>query len=185
MKTLNFETAFKYPFNRGTGMLNIFWLLVPILGWFALLGFSIKIMKEFTQGKFKQLPIFEFGNDLKLGFMMFLKGLVFFLPYGILVGILKYFTPVGDLLGLFIEIFIIPILIINFVNKQTIESLFEFELVSVVFNNIGDYLIAIIKSIGLFFVYLLMVIILVGFPAMAFTNNMFLADFYRRHIIKK
>ncbi len=185
MKTLNFETAFKYPFNRGKGMLNILWLLLPIFGWFALIGYNVKIMKEFTEGKFKQLPLFEFKNDLKLGFFMFLKALVLFIPYGILIGIIESFTPIGQILGIFIELFIIPMLVINFISKQTIESLFEFEIISKVFENLGDYIIAILKSIGLFLIYVLMLIILVGAPAMIFTHNMFLADFYKRKILKK
>ena len=184
MKTLNFKTAFKYPFNRGKGMLNILWLLVPILGWFALIGYSIKIMQEFISGKFKQLPEFNFSDNLSLGFIMFIKSLALFIPYGIVMTIIEQFSAVGDILGFLIELFAIPILLVNFVHKETISSLYEFQIISTVFDNIKEYLIAVIKSIGLFLVYLVMIIILVGIPAMAFTNNIFIADFYRLHILK-
>ena len=70
MTKLDFKTAFKYPFNRAKGMLNILWMFLPIIGWFALGAYSIIIVKEFSKGEFKQLPIFNFGSDLKLGFMM-------------------------------------------------------------------------------------------------------------------
>ena len=56
MKKLDFGTAFKYPFNRAKRMWYILWLLVPIIGWFALGGYSIRLVKEFTKGKYKHLP---------------------------------------------------------------------------------------------------------------------------------
>ena len=73
MKPLDFKTAFKYPFNRAKGMWNILWVLLPIFGWFALGGYGIRIVKEFSHGKFKKLPVMSFGSDMKLGFFMFLK----------------------------------------------------------------------------------------------------------------
>ena len=80
------------------------------------------------------------------------------------------------------QIFVLPMLTINFFNKETVASLFEFKILKAVFNNFGDYLITILKSIVLGLIFFAMWIVLVGFPAGTFTKNIFLADFYRRRI---
>ena len=181
MKSLDFNTAFKYPFNRAKAMWNILWLFLPIIGWFALGGYGIRIVKEFSQGKFKKLPVLKFKSDLKLGFMMFLKALPFIFVY---IGLMLILTLINDWLRLSIDtllkILVVPMLTINFFNKETVASLFEFKILKAVFNNFGDYLMTILKSIGLALIFFAMWIILVGIPAGSFTKNIFLADFYRR-----
>ncbi len=183
MKELNFKTAFKYPFNRSKGMLNILWIFLPIIGWFALGGYSIRIIQEFIKGKFKELPKFKFTNDLKLGFMMFLKSIPFILVYiifNILISMINIWF--GLSIRVLISIFLLPILFVNFFNKETIRSLFEFKIIKYVFNNLEDYITVLLKSILLGLIFLIMIIVLIGFPAGAFTKNIFLADFYRRRI---
>ncbi|MAG78009.1 hypothetical protein CL616_01450 [archaeon] len=183
MTSLDFKIAFKYPFNRAKGMWNILWILIPIIGWFALGGYTIRIVKEFVKGKFKQLPTFSFKSDLKLGFFMFLKAIPFILVYAVIIIPLRLLFPWLDLIvELFLGLFITPILFINFFVKETIESLFEFKIIKYVFKNIGDYFIAILKSLVLSLIFFLMWIILVGIPAGSFTKNIFLADFYRRNV---
>ncbi|MDA3836554.1 MAG: DUF4013 domain-containing protein [Nanoarchaeota archaeon] len=177
---LTFKEAFHYPFNRAKGLWNILWILLPIFGWAALIGYSIRLTTEWTQGKFKQLPLFEFKNDMKLGFKMFIRSLPFIIVYLIAAAILNSLGDAGNFVNFLIEFFIIPILFINFAVKRTVDSLFEFSIVSKVFNNLGDYIVAVLKTILLALVFILMSIILVGIPANMFSQNMFLADFYRR-----
>ncbi|MBU0687737.1 MAG: DUF4013 domain-containing protein [Candidatus Margulisbacteria bacterium] len=182
MKTLQFKTAFKYPFNRAIGMLNILWILIPIIGWFALGGYGIRIIQEFSKGKYEKLPVLKFGDDLQLGFFMFFKAIPFMFCAIIVIAILNAIGPLGKLIEILLEIFVFPILGINFANKMTVGSFFEFGILKYVFNNLWDYIVAILKAILLWLVYLPMWIILVGFPAQIFSNNMFLADFYRRRV---
>ena len=180
---LDFGIAFKYPFNRARAMWNILWILLPIFGWFALWGYGIRIVQEFSKGKFKKLPVFKFGNDMKLGFFMFLKAIPFMLVYIAIIGILKAINPgLSGLIDFLLIIFAIPMLSINFMNKQTVSSFFEFKIIKSVFNNLGDYIITLLKSFLLAIVFILMMVILVGIPAMVFTQNIFLADFYRRNV---
>ena len=114
---------------------------------------------------------------------MFLKALPFLIIYSILVNLINLIGPLtGGIIEGLLELFVIPILTINFLNKETVSSYFEFKKVKYVFNNLGDYLIAILKSIGLAIIFILMIIILVGIPASIFTENIFLADFYRRRV---
>jgi len=186
MAKLDFKTAFKYPFNRAKGMWNILWILLPIIGWFALGGYIIRIVKEFSKGKFKKLPTFKFESDFKLGFFMFIKSLPFVI-ISIIIIVIAYIinTRVGALTEFFLKLFVFPMLTINFFNKETVGSYFEFEILKSVFNNLGDYVVAVLKSILLCVVFLLMSIILVGIPAGIFTEGMFLADFYRRKVKKR
>lgn len=179
---LVFNEAFRYPFNRPKGMLNVLWLFFPIFGWFALGGYGIRIIQEFVKGEFKQLPEMKFGSDMKLGFFMFLKAIPFMLAYVIVSSILEWIPYVGVFVIIFLEILIVPMLSINFMKKETVESFFEFDILRAVFDNLGDYLIAFLKSIGLAIVYFVMIIVLVGIPGIAFTQNIFLADFYRRNV---
>jgi hypothetical protein len=180
---LSFEDAFNYPFNRMKGCLNIFWLLFPIFGWFALGGYSVRIVKEFSAGKFTKLPMMNFGSDMKLGFFMLLKAIPFIVAYVLIIlALYEVNTVVGFIFEVFIGIFMLPILFIHFMNKQTVGSLFEFGVTGIVFDNLGDYLYVMLKSIVLGVIYLLMIIILVGLPALFFTKSIFLADFYRRRV---
>jgi len=182
LKALDFKTAFHYPFNRAKGMWNILWLFLPIFGWLALGGYGVRIIQEFTKGKFKQLPVFRFKGDLKLGFFMFLKSLPFVITYLVVLAILSALNL--DWIGTLLKIFVIPILTINFINKMTIGSFFEFNILKYVFNYFGDYIMVILKSILLAIVFVFMIIILVGIPSLSFTENMFFADFYRRRVKK-
>jgi hypothetical protein len=182
IEALTFETAFKYPFKRPVGLLNILWILVPIIGWFALIGYNIRIIKNFVKGNFKELPLFNFSQDLNLGFFMFLK----LIPFIVIITVINWafgkIPFVGFLGTLFISLFIVPVLIINFFVKETIESYFDFNKVKFVFDNLEDYVITVLKSIGLGIIFLLMFVILVGIPASTFTKNIFFADFYRRYV---
>jgi hypothetical protein len=183
MERLNFETAFKYPFNRATGMWNILWVLLPIFGWFALGGYGVRIIQEFVKGEFKQLPMMDFGNDLKLGFFMFLRAFPFFVVYAIVGSILeKTGSATQGLVNFFLGFFIIPMLAVNFIKKETMAAFFEFGVLKAVFDNFSDYVVAMLKSILLTLIFIVMWIVLVGIPAGAFTENIFIADFYRRRV---
>jgi hypothetical protein len=180
---LDFSTAFHYPFNRWKGLLNILWIFLPIFGWFALFGYGVRIIQEFTAGKFKKLPTMSFGDDMKLGFFMFLKAIPFILLITIVLGALYVVSPaLESVIEIILSILVFPMLGIHFANKQTVGALFEFRIVNEVFSNLGDYLFAFLKEIGLAIVFLIMSIILIGIPASMFTQNIFFADFYRRRI---
>jgi len=146
MAELKFKTAFKYPFNRAKGMLNILWIFLPIIGWFALGGYTIRIVQEYSKGKFKKLPVMKFNSDLKLGFFMFIKALPFVIAYAVLLGVLTKMAPwIRGLTQFFLGAFIVPMLSINFMNKQTVGSYFEFKILNAVFENLGDYVMALLK----------------------------------------
>ena len=182
MESIDFKSAFKYPFNRAAGLLNILWMFIPIIGWFALYGYGITIVKHFIKGDFKELPKMDFGENLGLGFFMFFKSIPFMIVLFIMYIFLIFIPFIGPLASWFISLFIVPVLTINFFKKETVASYFEFEKIKYVFEDFEDYIIALLKSIALGIIFFLMIIILVGIPAATFTQNIFFADFYRRYI---
>ena len=142
------------------------------LWWFALCGYGIRIIKEFSKGKFKKLPVMKFGEDFSFGVIMFVKAIPFILVYMILVGLITTIAPGAlALTQFFLALFVIPILSVNFMNKETVGSFFEFKVLKPVFDNLGDYLMAVLKTLDLAIIFLLMVLILVGIPAGQFTKN--------------
>jgi len=42
-RVLSFGDAFSYSFNRWKGLLNALWIFLPIFGWFALGGYSVRM----------------------------------------------------------------------------------------------------------------------------------------------
>ena len=183
MESLEFGKAFKYPFNRLKGMLNALWILLPIFGWFALLGYTVRIVNEFLEGKFEQLPTMQFGSDMKLGFVMFLKAIPFAIVYMVVIGVVGIVSQdLLQIVNFLFSCFIIPLLGVNFIKKQTVEAYFEFGVLKAMKENLGDYIVMILKTYALAIIFGLLTIVLIGFPALMFTGSIFVADFYRRYV---
>lgn len=183
MESLEFGKAFKYPFNRLKGMLNALWILLPIFGWFALLGYTVRIVNEFLEGKFEQLPTMQFGSDMKLGFVMFLKAIPFAIVYMVVIGVVGIVSQdLLQIVNFLFSCFIIPLLGVNFMKKQTVEAYFEFGVLKAMKENLGDYIVMILKTYALAIIFGLLTIVLIGFPALMFTSSIFVADFYRRYV---
>jgi hypothetical protein len=181
MTPVTFGDAFNYPFRRFSGLFNILWVFVPILGWLLLYGYTLKITKEFLAGKYDELPNLDFNADLALGWRLFVRIIPFSFVYGVVAGALMAIAEEARLLLLPFELLVLPMLFINFIKKETVASSFEFSVVRPVLANFGEYVMAMLKSIGLGLVFMVLSLVLVGIPAGAFTRNIFLADFYRRH----
>ena len=114
---------------------------------------------------------------------MFLKALPFVVAYMIIGATLKEIDPWAEgLFNFFMALFVIPMLSINFMNKETVGSYFEFKILKSVFDNLGDYIVAALRDILLGIIFLIMWIVLIGIPAGSFTKNIFIADFYRRKV---
>jgi hypothetical protein len=183
---LDFTKAFMYPFRRWRGMLNVLWVLVPIYGWFLLIGYRVRIVAEFAQGKYERLPRIAHSEDFVLGWKMFWKAVpavLVLIAGALLVGIFeRRANEVLVAVYVVLVLLVVPMLAVNFAKKRTVASTFEFDLLRVVFGNFLDYVISLLKEIALALLFLVMCLILVGIPALMFTKNMFVADFYRRHV---
>jgi hypothetical protein len=91
----------------------------------------------------------------------------------------------GSIINLVLGFFVIPMLAVNFFRKQTVESFFEFDVLDVVRDNLGEYIVTVLKQYALVIIFLILSIVLVGIPAMFFTNSIFVANMYGRLVEKK
>lgn len=194
METISFSEAFKYPFKVPKRLLYILWIIIPILGWFALSGYIVRLVNEFIEGKYEGLPELHFVDDMKLGFMIFLKAIPFVLVFTVVIFVIIFAVAMVNesaaywlyiLLIIFLAIFVVPILEINFFRKQTVGSFFEFRVLSAVKDNLGEYIIAILKQYVLVIIFSVLMLILVGFPALYFTTYIFIANFYGKFVEKE
>jgi hypothetical protein len=186
IETLSLSDAFKYPFKAPKKLLYALLLLIPILGWLVLFGYMVRLINEFVEGKYEEPIDINLIEDLKLGTFTFLKALPFYIAYTIIVFAVSYISAtLGGLINLLLAVFVIPILVVNFFRKQTIESFFEFDALNVVKDNLGDYIVAILKQYIIGFAFVILSIILIGIPAAIFTNSIFIANFYGNYIEQK
>ncbi|AKB78975.1 hypothetical protein MSHOH_2492 [Methanosarcina horonobensis HB-1 = JCM 15518] len=186
IETISFSEAFKYPFKIPKRLLYILLLIIPIIGWFALFGYIVRLINEFIEGRYEGLIKLDFTEDLKLGFMVFLKALPFYIVYMIILFAAMYVNEAfGNLVNLLLGFFVIPMLAVNFFRKQTVESFFEFDILKVVRDNIGEYIITILKQYALAIIFAVLSIVLIGIPAIFFTNSIFIANMYGRLVEKK
>lgn len=186
IETLSLSDAFKYPYKTPTRLVYALLLFIPILGWLVLFGYLVRLVNEFIEGRYEGLIKLEIVDDLKLGVIIFLKALPFYIAYIIVISIVSYInTSLGSAVSFLLSFFVIPILMVNFFRKQTIESLFEFDLLNVVKDNLGDYIIMILKQYVVTIVFLILSFILIGIPGLCFTSSIFVANFYGNYIEQK
>src|SRR5512141_103567 len=123
METISFSDALLYPFKEPKRLLYALLLLIPILGWLILFGYIVRLVNEFIEGRYGGLIKLDFMGDLKLGFVTFLKALPFYILYTVIVFAAIYINEtLGNLVSLLLGFFVVPILVVNFLRKQTIES---------------------------------------------------------------
>ena len=96
---MDFGLAFSFPFQDEKWIEKIVVAalisLIPIVGWFALLGWSIEIGRRVINGDEEVLPDWnDFGGLLTLGFKGGLAALVFSIP------LIVVWFPLGIFLGL-------------------------------------------------------------------------------------
>jgi len=181
METISFSDAFKYPFRTPKRLLYVLWLFIPVIGWLILFGYGVRLVNEFIEGRYEGLIKLDFMEDLKLGFITFLKALPFYILYIAIVFAATFVNEtLGNLVNFLLGFFVVPILVVNFFRKQTIESFFEFQLLDIVRGNLGDYIIAVLKQYALIIIFAILSIVLIGIPAIFFTNSIFIANLYGR-----
>jgi hypothetical protein len=179
IENVSFSDAFRYPFKKPKRLLYALFLLIPIFGWLILFGYLARLVNEFIEGRYEGPIKLNIMDDMSLGFTIFLKSLPFIIVYVILISAVSYVSETfGILLNLLLSFFIIPILQVNFYRKQTIESYFEFDILNIVKDNLGSYVVAILKQYALAIIFLVLSVVLIGIPALIFTGAIFTANFY-------
>ncbi len=185
IETLSLSDALKYPFKNPIRLLYALLLIIPILGPLTIWGYVVRLVNEFIEGRYDEPIKLDIIEDLKLGVIMFLKSIPFIVALVIVFLVVSYINSTLGIICLLLVMFITPILIVNFFRKQTIESLFEFDILKVVKDNFGDYVMAFLKQLVLSIIFLILSVILIGIPALYFTNSIFIANLYGNYIEQK
>ena len=183
IEKMSITDVLKYPFNRMKGLLNFYWSLIPILGYFVFIGYYTQIIKEVLSGNKETLPVFGgFGENLKSGFMLFLASLC-------LIVIATYITGlVSSILACLVNfalMVLLPIQIIQYIEKGNFAEIFNYKKAAdMIVSNIGDYIVVMLKTIAVFIVLTIasipVITMVVTIPAMIFSSQVLLLDFYSR-----
>lgn len=178
-KFSSFTEGLNYPWGAPKRLLNIFWALIPVIGWLALIGYCQSIQRALVAGNKTSLPEFiDFGEHLKKGFLLFVKSLPMLIAYSLIFSV----PGIGKIAGLIAFVFFLPYLGINLLVTDKFEESFNIKKVwDNVFNNLGEYLFAYLKTIGFVLLYWLLSIVFVGIPCLSFGCLFFLTEFYANH----
>jgi hypothetical protein len=182
-----FTEGLKFPWQKPRRLWNILWVLVPIVGWFALMGYIVRIVQNLNRGNTKEIPkMDDFWDKFVLGFMTFVKMIPFMVLLGIVAWILKLVPIAGNIVYGFIALFIVPYLALNLMVTEKFAAIWEFEkAIKTVFGNFRKYLVALVMTLFYCAIYILLSIVLVGIPCLMFGQNFYMVDFYRHAKMRK
>ena len=182
-KTKNFskdlQEGLKYPWNKAGILWNILWMLIPIFGWFAIIGYVRNITVGLVKGKRKELPAFgKFWDN----FLMGLKLFIYLIPTIIVLMVISAIPMVGSILQLLVAIFLLPWLMINLFVKDEFGALWELKKAfNMVFDNARDYILAYLKTLVFSLIYGIASMVLIGIPCSVFGKYYFLTEFYSKY----
>jgi hypothetical protein len=177
---LSLEQGLKYPWGKAKRLLNIFWILIPIIGYFAIIGYTKKIIHAVYKGDFTGLPEFgKFSVNMGEGFWIFLK----MLPLTIIYVAIGFIPVVGQLLSWLVALLVIPFMFVHLVIRGDFAATFDFKTWKIaVIDNFSSYIITVIYGFVYTIVYLFLSLILVGIPALVFGSSIFYVDFYKKFV---
>ena len=108
---MNFKKAFTYIFEDQRWfeklIVPLLVTLIPVVGGMATAGYIMRVTRNVAANQAAPLPQFEFGTDLRLGFKMFVTGLVYILPIMLICLIIMFLlmvagdSEVSSVLGIF------------------------------------------------------------------------------------
>jgi hypothetical protein len=176
---LSLEEGLKWPWNNAKRQWYALWILLPILGWFALGGYIKKILANVAKGDVSGLPEFgDFWQNLGAGFMLFL----YLIPLALLITLVGIIPWVGSIISFFAWIIVFPYMFINVIVEDKFAASFDFsKWWRVVIGHFAEYVIAFLKSFIFGIVYFVLSLVIVGIPGSIFGKNIFIADFYAKY----
>ena len=179
IRNITFTDGLRYPWGRPGRLWNILWVLLPIIGWFALAGYGIRIVKSIIKGNHRELPEFgDFWSNCKSGFIFVLR----LVPIYIVIYLLNFVPFVGWIIVLLADLFLIPYLFINMIMKEKVSASFEIhEAWDALMADLGGYIKALVCTILYYIIYGIACIVLVGIPCLSFGAPIYMAVWYANH----
>jgi hypothetical protein len=174
------KEVLKYPFSSWSRLFTVYIAIIPIIGWFFVYGYFMKILEAVSKGQNKMLPsLDDFWGTFRAGFMFFVFGLVL----GIVMTIIRI-VPVIGLIGYLYLTFLSPILVIQYITTRSFSKGLDFvEATKIMSNNIRKFLILWVKLIAVMLIWavasLPIITIIITIPAMMYAGYYLYGDFYR------
>lgn len=140
------KEALRYSFSRWGRTFNYYWALIPIWGWFVVYGYIIRVLNEIKKGNKELPPINPFKGLFKTGALFFVVMLVIALASLVLI-----FIPVVGWLALIYLSFMLPMMMLQFAEKQEIKEGLNFIRASkTVFNDFKRYGKVMLKALAVY-----------------------------------
>ena len=191
------KEALKFPFRRMKGLWNFYWMLIPIVGYFAYMGFLIQVFKSVMSGR-EDLPEFEgFKINMKRGFFLFIALLVVQIAYMISASILIRIPFIGWIPYTALVIYftlLMPLLIAQFVQTEKIKDGLDISRATqTMFVDFWGYVIVHLKLLVVLLVLVIasipLITLIVTIPAMGYSQYYAFAKFYSKvtgyRVVKK
>jgi len=176
---MSLEEGLKYPWVNGRKQWYALWILLPIIGWFALGGYVVRIVQAIVSGNKNGLPEWVgFWDNFKKGFRLF----VLLLPIIAIIMVFSFIPYVGSLLNFLASFLYLPYIVVHVIMKNNFKASWDVETWwrVVIQENFKEYVLAWLRSLVYGIAYFLLSFILIGIPGSLFGKQIFFADFYRR-----
>jgi len=180
--------ALKYPFAKFGRLFYWLWVLIPIIGWLAFSGYTIRIVQSIISGKYKEVPKFgNFWSNCGIGVYAWILG---FVLGGITVVFSFLQRPmgiVGSIMYIVVAIYVAlvgPIMVIQLAETESLSKALDVVRAhKIVFKNFRKYIIVVLQQLAVSIVLLIasipIITLIVTIPAMGYSKQYLYARFYR------
>ena len=179
-----FRDAIAYPFGRFSRLFYWLWILVPIVGALAFVGYEVRMIRTLLKGNRKEAPAFgPFWENAKVGLFF----LVFALLYSLLLGLISIIPFIGKLLYI-IGFFIIPVLMVQCATGAGFTHMLKqgFRIdrgADLIFKHIGMYLLTVLKIIAVVVLAVIaslpLITLIITYPAYRYAFWYLVTGFWR------
>ena len=184
MQQISLQQEFKFG--------GIIWFYIVMLFVSSpLMGYIREINYNLLNKKDSEVPPFNnFWRITKSGFMFNIYTIILYLIFFVLGLLFSQIPVIGPVLQILLFIYFILVgimLTLNYIKTDNLTEGFNLKLVhKAVFNNLGDYIVTLLKTIVVGIVLIvcsiLIITLLVTIPAMQYTGYYLFADFYNRKV---
>lgn len=167
MEGLRVKDALLYFFRSDKWLVKLLALIgllfVPVIGWLAILGYFVRISKQWINEEYQNLPDFSgFGSLIAIGFIMMLALIIYSLPQVVFPFIPCFGSMLSTAYSIILAV-VSPYLIAVVATDGTLSGeLFNFKrIIKFVQDNIVNLLIFLAVGLGISIVLLIIIVPLV------------------------
>lgn len=185
--TATISETLKYPFKRFKRIWNFYWILIPIIGYFALMGYIVDILKSVFRGEEEMPKFVGFWKNVGKGFFLFLALIIIQIVYNILIYLFRFIPVLGVILTIVLVIYLIllcPMLIMQYAITEKFKDALDIaKATRTMFIDFWAYVLVILKLFVVMLVWLAasipIITLIVTVPLMSFSQYYMYGTFYR------